>query len=396
MGLLERGVRSVCLLEAERVAHGASGRNGGFVFGGYSLGEARLVEQVGPAAARRMYARTVAAIELIRRRIVRHAIACDPVEEGVIWANWFRDPAVLEARRRVLQEAYGVHWEPIAPQTLYGMVASRRYTGGLWERNAFHMHPLNYALGLTEAIAAAGGKVFEQSPALALEPVNGAWRVRTPGGSVLAQHVVLACGGYLAGIHPGIDRSIMPVATYVMVTEPLGERLQGIFPGTRAAVYDTRFAFDYYRPLADSRLLWGGRISIRDRSSAQVASLLKKDLLKVFPQLEGVRIEHSWSGLMGYPRHEMPQIGPLQAGLWCLQGFGGHGVATTTAGGEVMASAIAEGGREYLDYQKYGLQPTYKPLGLYATQGWYAWLQWKDLWREVRERLAGRASQEQT
>src|SRR5690606_30502485 len=102
-------------------------------------------------------------------------------------------------------------------------------------------------------------------------------------------------------------------------------------------------AFDYYRPLPDTRLLWGGRISIRDRDPAAVRALLYRDLLRVFPQLEGVRIDHAWSGLMSYARHEMPQVAKVDGGLWVAQAFGGHGVAPTTLAGEWLAEAIAGG-----------------------------------------------------
>ena len=54
-------------------------------------------------------------------------------------------------------------------------------------------------------------------------------------------------------------------------------------------------------------------------------------------------IDYAWSGLMSYARHQMPQIGRMEDGLWLAQAFGGHGVAPTTLAGEVIASAIAEG-----------------------------------------------------
>src|SRR5690606_23088291 len=106
-------------------------------------------------------------------------------------------------------------------------------------------------------------------------------------------------------------------------------------------VYDTRFAFDYYRPLQDSRILWGGRISILDRNPEAIARLLKADLVSVYPQLEDVEIQYSWGGLMSYGRHQMAQIGQDADGIWHAVGFGGHGMAPTTVAGEVLADAIA-------------------------------------------------------
>jgi len=387
LGLAERGVRDVVLVEAGEIGQGASGRNGGFVFGGFSRGEAVLLKELGPSKARAMYAGTTQALELIRQRIDRYGIECERSDSGVIWANWFRDPEVLRERQRLLSEHYGVHWQWLAEAELRGLVRSTRYHDGLFEPQAFHFHPLKYAAGLAEAAAAAGVAIHERSPATALHRSGAGWRVTTDGGQVECAQVVMACGGYLAGLRREVDAAVMPIATYAMVTEPLHDRMREVLT-TQAAVYDTRFAFDYYRPLADTRLLWGGRISVRDRSSRDVQRLLYRDLLKVFPQLEGVRIDHAWSGLMSYARHQMPQIGRMEDGLWLAQAFGGHGVAPTTFAGELLAAAIAQGDERWQDLAKYGLVSAFKPAGFAGAQLGYWWAQAKDSWKALRE--AGR------
>ncbi|RDZ28462.1 NAD(P)/FAD-dependent oxidoreductase [Lysobacter silvisoli] len=388
LGLAERGLDGVVLLEAQTLGHGASGRNGGFVFGGFSLGEAALRRELGGARARELYAGSTDAVELIRARIHRHGLDCDAVEAGVIWANWFRDPQVLRSRQRLLAEHYGVDWQWLPQPELRDLIRSHRYHDGLFEPQAFHFHPLKYAHGLAGLAQRAGVAVHERSPAVALRREGAHWRVGTPQGEVLARQVVLACGGYLAGLRANVDAAVMPIATYVMVTEPLGARLDQALR-TRAAVYDTRFAFDYYRPLPDTRLLWGGRISVLDRSPSAVERLLRRDLLKVFPQLEGVRIEQAWSGLMSYARHQMPQIGEVEDGLWLAQAFGGHGVAPTTFAGETLAAAIAHGDTRWRDLQRYGLVSAFKPAGLLAAQLSYTWAQFQDAWKDWNERNSG-------
>lgn len=370
LGLAERGLRDVVLLEREQVGHGASGRNGGFVFAGYSLGEQSLLDQLGEVRARAMFKRTIGGVHRIRQRVIDYAIACDAVDEGVIWANWFRDPGVLRARQQLLAEHYGVSWEWLPEVDLRARIRSARYHDGLFERDALHLHPLNYAIGLAQAAAGQGVRIHERSGVRHLERQGDRWRVRTASGEVLAEQVVLACGGYLAGLERGIDRAILPIATYVMVTEPLGDRLAECL-ATRAAVYDTRFAFDYYRPLPDTRLLWGGRISVLDRSPRAVQRLLRRDLLRVFPQLGQVRIDYAWSGLMSYARHQMPQIGGREDGLWWAQAFGGHGLSSTCAAGELLASAIAEGDSAWREFADYGLVSTHRPLGFLAAQASY-------------------------
>ncbi|WP_243043016.1 NAD(P)/FAD-dependent oxidoreductase [Dyella sedimenti] len=382
LGLAERGMRDVVLLEKEHIGFGASGRNGGFVFAGYSLGEQALLDQRGQDMARTLFGYTTEAVERIRLRVARHAIACDMVDEGVVWANWFRDPAVLRQRQALLAEHYGVSWEWLPQQALRERIHTTRYFDGLYERNALHLHPLNLAIGLAGAASSLGVRLHENTDAWQLRRDGTQWRIETAQGAVTADQVVLACGGYLAGLKRQVDRAILPIATYVMVTEPLGDRLAECLR-TRSAIYDTRFAFDYYRPLPDTRLLWGGRISVRNRSPRAVQRLLTRDLLRVFPQLKGVRIDYAWSGLMSYARHQMPQIGGTGDGLWWAQAFGGHGLAPTCAAGDLLAAALAEGDDRWKQFAGYGLMPTYRPFGYLGAQAGYWWQQGRD-WFKTR------------
>jgi len=378
LGLIERGVDGVVLLEAQQVGFGASGRNGGFVFGGYSLDCADLLEQLGPEQAKAVYALTQRAVALIRRRIQRHRIHCDAVEAGALLANWFDDEAILRRQQRLMAEHFDVHWELIHKPRLDTMLRSDRYSGALFEPDAFHFHPLKYALGVAAAIESQGGTIHDNSKATAIE----GQRVRTAHGSVRAQHVVVAGGGYLSGLVPELERAMLPIATYVMVTEPLAGRLEHCLP-SRAAVYDTRFAFDYYRALPDTRLLWGGRISVLERSPAEIARFLKRDMTKVFPALHDARVDFAWGGMMSYARHKMPQIGRLPGGAWYGLGFGGHGVAPTTAAGELLADAISGAAPIPPAFARYGLEPTFGAAGLAAAQATYAWLQLRDRLREL-------------
>jgi gamma-glutamylputrescine oxidase len=384
LGLAERGESDVVLLESKRIGFGASGRNGGFVFGGYSLGEEALRHQLGEERAKKIFDLTTGAVHRIRERVKHYGIACDMVDQGIIWANWFRDPNVLRARQQSLADHYGIHWEWLAEEELREIVRSERYHDGLFERNALHLHPLNYAIGLASAASGLGVRIHEESDVWRLRRNNNRWLISTASGELEAEHVILACGGYLAGLRRQIDRAVLPIATYVMVTEPLGERLSELLQ-TRAAVYDTRFAFDYYRALPDTRLLWGGRISVLNRSARAVQRVLTRDLSRVFPSLRDVRIDYAWSGLMSYARHQMPQIGSSGDGLWWAQAFGGHGLAPTCAAGELLASAIVDGDEGWKQFADYGLNNTLKPFGFIGAQASYWWYEFNDWFKTSLE-----------
>lgn len=381
LSLLERGERQVVVLEAGSVGHGASGRNGGFVFGGFSLGERALLDAAGQTRGAQLYQLTLAAVEQIRRRIARYGIDCDATHGGIYLANWFDDDRILDAQQRFMADRLGVAWQRVGRAEFAQRARSERYFGALYEQNAFHFHPLKYAHGLARALGDGGARVYEQSRVTGIAREGAGWSVRTAQGTVSAREVVVCCGGYIERLHPKLAGAILPIATYVMVTEPLGERLPTALD-TNAAIYDTRFAFDYYRPLADSRLLWGGRISIRERGAQDVARLLRRDMLKVYPQLAGARVEYAWSGMMSYGRHKMPQLGRLPDGIWYGMGFGGHGVAPTTLSGEVLARAVLGDRTELERFAQWGLPATGGPAGLLAAQLTYWYYELRDWLRQ--------------
>lgn len=371
MSLAERGEHNCVLIDAERIGFGASGRNGGFVFGGFSLGEPSLIRQLGTQRGRWAYELTTQAVTLIRQRIERYNISCDAIEHGVILANWFNESAQLRAKQKFLQDQLGVEWSWVTRADMQAAIKTERYFNGLFEQNAFHFHPLKYAHGLAKTLAEKGVAVYEQSPALTIDPQPGqGFTVSTPSGVIQAEQVIIACGGYLNQLYQPVTRAILPISTYVMVTEPLDPVIDEWLP-TAAAIYDTRFAFDYYRKLPDKRLLWGGRISISQRHPTQVQKLLQRDVKKVFPPpspLATANIEYAWGGLMGYATHQMPMIGQTQPGLWHVTGFGGHGVGPTTAGGELIARAISEGDSHYKWLDRYAPNHALGQAGLLGSQ----------------------------
>ena len=366
LGLAERGA-SVVLLEAHRVAWGASGRNGGFVAAGFSQSLHVLERRLGRDHAQRLHGLSRDAVALIRRRIETYAIECGPIIDGIVQASWFDDPDGLKRERDYMAEITGVEREFWPREKLGELLLSERYYDGLFTPQSFQFHPLNYSLGIAAAAESKGARIFEGAPVTGLELDGAVKFVRTGSGEVRAATVVMACGGYMAGLHRKLSAAIVPVATYVAVTEPLGDRLATAIRAPYA-VHDTRFALDYYRPLFDTRLLWGGRITVRQGDPPDLAGLMRGDLLKVYPQLAGVQMETAWGGLMSYATHKMPQIGEVTPGVWHAMGFGGHGMNTTTMAGELIAGAIAEKDDRYRLFAPFGLTPTGGPLGAAAAQ----------------------------
>ncbi|TWB44191.1 NAD(P)/FAD-dependent oxidoreductase [Nitrospirillum pindoramense] len=336
--LAERGY-DVAVVEAERVGWGASGRNGGQLISGYNKSVGAVARLSGPEDARRLWALAEEAKALLVQRVERHAIACD--------LRWGYINAAARPRHRAgllkqLRDAQGVGYDRlrlVEGDDLRALVASPRYDSGLEDSGSGHLHPLAYAQGLARAARAAGARLYENTPALATS-TDAAPVVTTPRGRVRARFLVLAGNAYLGGLAPALTRTLVPIVTYMLATEPLGaERTAALLPGDHA-VSDTHVGLHYFRRSADHRLLFGGGVNFANRATADAQPTLARALRHCFPQLAGVGIDHFWHGSVGMTVSRLPQLGRLSPTTYFAHGYSGHGVALTGICGHLLAEAI--------------------------------------------------------
>ena len=341
LNLAERGL-SVVVLEASKVGWGASGRNGGQMIAGFACGIDTFGAQLDEAEVRAVWQMGQETIEIIRDRVDRHAIDCDLTFGYLHAANKARDVSALQHDRDETARRFGYdrfRWIP--KEEISGFVESDRYAGGLFDPDSGHLHPLNYTLGLARAARAAGVRIFERSLVTELKDDANGHEVTTATATVRAKFVVLACNAYLGQLAPATARKIMPVGTYVIATEPLGEaRARALMPAN-AAVCDSRFVLDYFRMSPDSRMLWGGKVSYSTMAPRNLGEAMRSDMLLTFPQLDDVRVEFAWGGLCDITMNRAPHFGRLSPTVYFAQGFSGHGVNTTGLAGKLIAEAIA-------------------------------------------------------
>src|SRR5215831_8677570 len=358
---------SVVVLEANAVGSHASGRNAGIVAPGFSERLQRIIERVGFERARALWVLSTAGVDYVRTAIRETRMAGVSPVGGHLSVQRFDSEDRMLAEADLIGDKLGTEVEAWAVDQVRDALKTRAYYQGLHFPSAFHVHPLNYALGLAAAAEAAGARIFEQTRALEVDAAGVRKRITTAGGLVRAAQVVLAGSTDLAPLCPTVSGSILPVAGYVAVTAPLGERLLDAITYS-GAVSDTRRAGDYYRIIDSDRLLWGGRIAQPVASPRRVAKLIARDIGNVFPQLGEVDITHAWSGVMGYAVHKMPQVGEVSPGLWVATAFGGHGLNTSAMAGELVAAAIADGDDRWRLFGSYDLVHAGGHIGRTAVQ----------------------------
>jgi gamma-glutamylputrescine oxidase len=341
--LIERGF-SVALLEAKHLGFGGSGRSGGQSIFGYASGQEKLEKLVGASDARFMWDIALEGMKLQRELIARHSIACDYVAGHMHVGVKARHDAELRAEVESLHTKYDYRSvRLVSHEELRGIVSSDRYTTGLYDSNSGHLHPYKYTLGLGQAAARAGVRIFENSWVTKLEfaaSADGDTLAHTESGTVRARHLLIAGNALLGRLVPPLARKLMSVGTYIAATEVLGEERARALITNNAAVADINWVLDYFRRSADHRLLFGGRVSYSGVDPFDSARVLRARIARVFPKLNP-RIEYAWGGYVDITPNRAPHFGRLAPNVYFLQGFSGHGMVLSGIAGKLVAEAMA-------------------------------------------------------
>jgi gamma-glutamylputrescine oxidase len=338
--LARRGYK-VVLLESDRVGYGASGRSGGQIIPGYACGMAKLVAQLGPADARRLWDISIEGMELTRELIERDRIDCDLVWGHMHVAIKPRQREELLEWQREQEGGYGYRkLRFMERDEVRHWVATERYIAGLHDAGAGHLHPLRFTIGVGRAAVAAGTRLHEGSRVTKIEH-GPKVTVRTERGSVRAPFVALCANVGHEELSRRLARKHIGVASYIVATRPIAPERANALLKDNVAVADLNWIIDYFRLSSDHRLLFGGRVSYSGLDPLGTARATRLRMLRVFPQLADVDIEYAWGGMIDISMSRAPNFGRLEKNVFFLQGYSGHGMVLTTVAGKVLAEAIA-------------------------------------------------------
>jgi glycine/D-amino acid oxidase-like deaminating enzyme len=323
-----RAGATVAVVEQEVIGWGASSRNGGLVGPGLKPAPQQIEKKYGIELVRQLWHWSYEAVEYVVETIHSEEIDCALNYSGQLYLastqeHWEEMQAYLDYLH---DRSYRSGYRPVEPADLPNEIGSPAYFGGLVDDVAGGLDPARYVYGLARVAAELGGMLVENTRVQRISRHNGKFSLSTNRGEISAKEVLMATNGYTTGLVPRIRQGIIPVGSYIIITEPLTEDLQREISPRKRVFFDSRFFLNYFWLTPYGRLLFGGRANLSTNLDLQKSARgLQKRMLEVFPQLEGVTITHSWTGKLGVSFDMLPHLGKVN-GVYYAMGYSGHGV----------------------------------------------------------------------
>ncbi len=385
---LARSGASVTLLERNTLGSGASTRNGGIVHPGLKWGRAALRKRHGVELGNRLFRHGVAAFFTAERFVTDEGFDCDYRRSGLAILAWSRSQIDgLEGELDELREA-GLSGRSYRGLEVHQEVGSNIYPGGIAIEESGMIDPGRYFAGIVDAARQAGVDFRTQTPVVGIEVDGGERLVHTARGAIRAGAVLVATNGYTDGLVPWISQRVMPIGSYIVATEPMGEDLAASISPRGRCFFDTKNFLYYWHVNAQRRLIFGGRASFRATSVDQTASILTQALAKVHPQAAHLRIDYAWGGNVAFTFDRLPHLGE-HGGIHYALGYCGSGLALGTTFGLRMArilgrsTAVAD---EPLAFEQVPFPGAPLTPRAYRGRPWFLpvageWFRLEDRWR---------------
>jgi glycine/D-amino acid oxidase-like deaminating enzyme len=377
----------VAVLEAQTFGWGASSRNGGMVLPGLKKGVETLIARYGLETSRRLYAASLASIDCVEEIVKGEEIACDFSRTGhlevAVKAKHFEG---FQRSAELIAREFNHTLRLVPKKDLQQEIGSEIYHGGLVGETSAGVNPARYVAGLRQAAARAGAQLFDGTRVESVDRQPGhaasTYQIRTSRGALSAGAVFAATSGYTGHATPALQRRIVPIGSFIIVTPPLPEDVARKVSPRDRMIYDSKHFLYYYRLTPDRRMLFGGRAAFFPETASTVrksAEILRQGMLSVYPYLRDVEVEYVWGGTLDFAFDMMPHAGQID-GLYYALGYAGHGVAMATYLGTKMADVIS-GNKHANPFE--GLPFPTAPLGLYNGRPWFlplgaAWYKFLD------------------
>ena len=333
---------SVILCEARKIGWGASGRNGGQLGIGMRKDQFTIEKKLGLKHAKELWSLGLEAVEDVKNLIKENEIDCHLVNGVMSTACFEKDIDEYKFEIEHMAKNYDFEgYQFFNKEKIREEINSKMYLAGLLNSGSYHLNPLKLTIGLAKVAQKNNVKIFENTPIEKIREEGDRVQVMSKKGLIRANQVVVACNGYLDSILGSKKNKFMPINNYVVATEPLGEKRARQIIKNNYAVCDTRFIIDYYRFSEDWRMIFGGGETFTSNFVKNATSFVSKRMIKVFPQLQNVKIDYSWGGTLAITVNRLPHFGTLMNNKVSYAfGYSGHGLALSVLAGKLIGENI--------------------------------------------------------
>jgi glycine/D-amino acid oxidase-like deaminating enzyme len=338
--LAEAGIGAV-VLEGVEIGFGGSGRNVGLVNAGMWVKPDDMPGILGAVHGERLLALLGDAPRVVFDLIESHGIACEARRAGTlhcaVGADGLRD---LEDRSAQWL-ARGAAVRLLDAAEARAKTGSAAYAGALLDLRAGTIQPLAYVRGLARAAGTAGARIHTHSPVVGAERRGARWVVRTAGGTVTADWVIVATNAYTGTPWPEIRSELVTLPYFNIATAPLGSNVAASILPERQGAWDTRTVLSSFRMDAEGRLVVGSLGALDGTGRGIHRAWARRALHRVFPQIGDVAFETAWYGRIGMTADHLPKFHRLAEKVIGFSGYNGRGIAPGTVFGRVLARHIA-------------------------------------------------------
>ncbi|WP_035445474.1 NAD(P)/FAD-dependent oxidoreductase [Bacillus sp. UNC41MFS5] len=334
------GIQSA-IVEQHHIGWGASGRNAGMSIPGFKMHIGTIMKKWGHEAANEMLNMSIDGIKLVTDIIHEHDIDCSLSNQGSISAAFKESHfETFKRNQEFMEKHFQYRTTVLNRHEVETELGTDIYHGLLVDPHAISFHPLNYALGLAKAVEERGVTIFEKTPVSKITKQQDKVILDTPQGRVKASHLVIATNGYTTSLTPKLFKSVIPMGSYMIATEPLDNDLAQKLIPQRRSVSDSKKFLYYFRLSPDNRMIFGGRVSFDCNETPEVYEQTHRNMLSVFPELKDYKVDYKWGGLIALTPDMLPHIGKTEEGFHFALGYSGRGATISTLMGKLLALNI--------------------------------------------------------
>ncbi|MEW6083276.1 MAG: FAD-binding oxidoreductase [Chloroflexota bacterium] len=378
--LAKRGVK-VAVLEANTIGWGASSRNGGMTLTGLKPSMQTVIKRYGRDLAKQLFQVSVDSVDTVEQVVKEENIDCGFKRYGHLYVaskphhfDYFYNEVDFMAKE------FNHNVRVVPPNDLQAEIGSKKYFGGIVDEVSGGLNPAQYVAGLARAAEKAGATLHARARVTSLTRSGTRFVIQTERGQVAAEKVFVGTSGYTGSVTKKLQRRIIPIGSFIIATERLSDELARELSPKNRMIFDSMHYLNYFR-LWDNRMIFGGRAAFFPENKNTIArsgEILRREMIRVYPQLGDVKIEYVWGGTLDFAFDMMTHVGEVD-GVYYSLGYAGHGVAMASHLGKTVAEAMLAGDIKEHPFAKFDFPGA--PLGLYNGFPWF--LPFAGAWHKI-------------